>query len=78
MEGRDFKKYGYYNILQKIWERNNSVDLVGFTENDKGHLAEQIIQLEACLDYEEFEFYILSLARECDRLEYILTGEDRY
>ncbi len=78
IKGSDIKKYGYYKILQKIWERNNSVDLVGFAENNKGHLAGQIIQLETCLDYEEFEFYILSLARECDRLEYVLTGEDKY
>lgn len=32
----------------------------------------------ATLDYEELELYILALVRECDRLEWVLTGEDRF
>jgi hypothetical protein len=69
---------GYHQILQKMWQRNNSVDLVGFCINEKGNLVGQITQLLDFLDYDEFEFYILSLAREADRFEYILTGADVY
>ncbi len=70
------RKKGEIAMIQEAWERNNSIDLVEFMLDEKGRLIGRIEQLYEFLDYEEFEFYILTLARECDRYEYVLIGED--
>lgn len=64
------------DIVYKAWRRNASKDLVSFGLDDKGNLIGQIQQPVATIDHEEIEVYVEALARECDRFEYALTGED--
>jgi len=51
-------------------------DLVTFAFDDKNNLIGVIEQPALTLDHEELNLYIETLARECDRFEYILTGDD--
>lgn len=63
-------------VMVKAWERNRVTDLVTFDVDDKLRLVGRIRQLVDTIDQEELEFYIDSLARECDQFEYELTGKD--
>jgi len=51
-------------------------DLVSFAFDDKNNLVGIIKQPALTLDHDELKLYIETLARECDRFEYILTGKD--
>jgi hypothetical protein len=51
-------------------------DLITFAFDDRDNLVGVIEQPVLTLDYEELKLYIETLARECDRFEYILTGDD--
>lgn len=57
-------------------EKNDMKDLVSFAFDDKNNLVGVIEQPVLTTDYEELKLYIETLARECDRFEYILTGDD--
>ena len=57
-------------------EKNDMKDLVSFAFDDKNNLVGIIKQPALTLDHDELKLYIETFARECDRFEYILTGED--
>lgn len=58
------------------WNRNRESDLVGFKRDCRGRLfGEAWIPLES-LTPEEWSLYVHSLARACDRFEYLITGRD--
>lgn len=69
----------YYEdwILPYIWQQNKETPLVSFQIDKKGRLTGRITQLIETLDKEEFLFYIEVLAKECDRMEYVLSGKDQ-
>jgi len=72
------KSTRYWNSLAyRAWLRNGVTDIVTFAFDDKDNLVGRIEQLLATLDATEVDFYLLTLARECDRFEFALTGEDR-
>ena len=52
MKKKQVKKHGNLDLLQKLWERNNYIDLVGFSINEKGNCIWKIVQLADYLDYE--------------------------
>lgn len=60
-----------------VWERNATVQLVGFGFDRRGRLIGQVRHPAEHLDPEELELYVNTLAVECDRLEYLLSGRDR-
>ncbi len=63
-------------IAYRVWRKNDIKDLVTFAFDDKDNLIGVIEQPALTLDHEELKLYIETLARECDRFEYILTGRD--
>ena len=63
-------------IAYRTWRRNASKPLVTFAFDDDDRLIGQIEVPAATLDHEELDLYIETLARECDRFEYVLTGAD--
>jgi hypothetical protein len=84
--------YTFYSIIHKgrlikgkklrreiaylAWRKNDMKDLVTFAFDDKNNLVGVIEQPVITIDHEELKLYIETLARECDRFEYILTGDD--
>jgi hypothetical protein len=64
-------------LAVRAWQRNARKSLVAFTFDADDDLIGVIEQPAATLDAEELRFYVDVLARECDRFEYVLTGEDR-
>ncbi len=63
-------------IAYRAWRLNGSKPLVTFAFDDKDRLIGLIEVPAATLDHEELDLYIETLARECDRFEYALTGAD--
>ena len=61
-----------------VWERNAQHQLVTFGFDRKNRLIGQIQHQAEFLDPEELELYVNTLARECDRFEYLLTGKDTF
>ena len=60
----------------QIWLRNRAVSLVGFRIDRKGRLVGEAWLPKVGLTAEEFQLYVRTVAVECDRFEYILTGRD--
>lgn len=69
---------GEEELLPLIWAKNRETAVVSFYIDKRGRLAGRIEQLVESLDPEELEFYLLSLARECDVFEHSLGGVDRH
>ena len=63
-------------IAYRAWRRNASKPLITFAFDDNDRLIGLIEVPAATLDHEELDLYIETLARECDRFEYALTGAD--
>lgn len=61
---------------RRAWFRNGMGDLVSFGVDGKGRLAGRIEQPMASLDDAELELYVETVARECDRFEYVLLGTE--
>jgi hypothetical protein len=59
-----------------LWEINRELGVVGLMLDRQGRLVGRIEQLAETLDAPEFALYLQLLARECDRLEYVLSGQD--
>ena len=64
------------DLAYRAWRRNATKDLVTFVFDEKHSLTGVIETAAATLDQKELEMYVETLARECDRFEYALTGED--
>ena len=60
------------------WQRNADHELVTFAFDKKNRLVGLIRHPSEHLDPEEFELYITTLARECDRFEYLIAGRDKF
>ena len=60
------------------WHRNSYSDLVTFGLDRRDRLIGRIRHPSDHLDLKELELYLKSLATECDRMEYLLTGLDRF
>ena len=64
------------SLAYRVWRRNAVKDIVSFSFDKDDNLIGRVIQPAATLDIPELKLYVSVLARECDDLEYILTGED--
>lgn len=58
------------------WRRNRVTELVGFRLDARGRLIGEVYVPTAGLTVAEWDLYVRSLARACDRTEYLLTGRD--
>ena len=60
----------------RLWRRNALKAVVTFAIDRRERVIGMIDQPIESVYSNELRFYIETLARECDRLEYILTGAD--
>ena len=65
-------------FIRRLWEVNARTDLVALGLDSYGRIVGTCRHPLATLDRPELESYLVALVRECDRLEWLLTGEDRY
>jgi hypothetical protein len=68
---------GISDLALRVWERNRAVALVGFRIDQRERLVGEAWLPKVGLTAEEFQLYVRTVAAECDRLEYILTGRDK-
>jgi hypothetical protein len=61
-----------------LWRRNRQTDVVNFIIDGQNRLVGRIDHPAETLDAAELFFYLARLAIECDRMEYLLTGENRF
>ena len=60
----------------QAWLRNRAVSLVGFRIDQKNRLVGEAWIPRVGLTAEEFQLFVRTVAIECDRFEYVLTGRD--
>jgi hypothetical protein len=73
------KNYQRWNELTVMaWERNSNHELVTFAFDKYDRLIGHIRHPAEYLDIEELELYISNLSFECDRFEFLISGEDRF
>ena len=70
---QDIKKWN--ELVRRVWMRNALRQIVSFSFDEKERLIGVIKQPVLTIDDLELALYIETLARECDRLKYVLTGE---
>ena len=68
---------GRRSLAFRIWRRNALKPVVTFTVDRRERVIGLIDQPIESVHSKELKFYLETLARECDRFEYILTGADR-
>ena len=66
------------SFADTIWRRNRQTDVVNFTIDNQNRLVGRVDHPAETLDAAELLFYLTRLAVECDRMEYLLTGENRF
>ncbi len=67
----------FEDLELETWQRNRRMMLVGFRFESRDRLVGECWVPVAGLTKDEFLLCLRTLARECDRFEYQLTGEDR-
>ena len=65
------------DCVLRAWRRNRATQLMGFRLDHRGRLIGEAWVPKAGLKRDEFVMYIRTVAAECDRFEYVLTGKDR-
>lgn len=70
------EEIGRARLLPRLWQYNRETNVVAFDVDKRGRLIGWVEQVAETLDPEELSIYIQWLARQCDRLEYILSGLD--
>ena len=75
---RRVQKYSWTELARLVWTRNRKTPLVTFMLDRSRRLIGRIEHPKATLDPPELRAILLHLARECDRLEYLLTGRDEH
>ena len=63
-------------IVYRTWRRNGSKELIIFAFSKNNTLIGSIEAPASTLDSQEIDLYIQTVAKECDRFEYALTGKD--
>jgi len=64
------------DLPPQMWLRNRAVSLVGFRIDRRGRLIGESCLPKAGISPDEFQLYVRTVAIECDRFEYHLTGSD--
>ena len=68
---------GLDDLELDVWQRNRRLILVGLRFDEQDRLVGESWVPKAGLTKDEFLVYVRTLARECDRYEFQLTGQDR-
>lgn len=63
--------------LEDAWHNNRLSDLVSFKMDEKGRLVGEVYLPPFGVTQQEWRLATETLAKTCDRLEYVLTGSDR-
>ena len=58
------------------WRRNRLTKLVGFRVDRRGRMVGEAFPPVVGLGAEEWELHVRTLARACDRVEFVLSGRD--
>ena len=58
------------------WHRNRLSEFVGFAVDARGRMIGESWVPADSITPDEWGFYVRTLARACDRFEYLLTGRD--
>ena len=72
------RKLGEEIVTEELLLRNRVTEVVTFGFGPRNCVEASIVQKLSTLQQEELYFYVGLLAREADRLEYVLTGGDRF
>ena len=75
---RRVDKMSWSELARRVWPRNRRTPLVTFMLDKQGRLVGRIEHPQATLGEAELRAILLHLARECDRLEFLLTGRDEH
>ena len=70
------KARGISKLSLRAWLRNRAAPLVGFRVDQRERLVAEAWVPKAGLTADEFRLYARTVARESDRFEFELTGED--
>ena len=62
----------------RIWRRNALKPVVALYIDDQDQIIGRITCTIESAHADEVSFYLATLARDCDRFEYILSGSDEY
>lgn len=65
------------NLAYRAWRKNALKEMVGFSFDCEHRLIGLVEQPAATVDREELVLYVETVARECERFEYKLSGHDR-
>lgn len=60
----------------QAWKMNRFREVVGFKEADRGLIIGECWLPKTGLTADEWRLSVMTLARSCDRLEYLWTGRD--
>jgi hypothetical protein len=66
----------FENAALRAWQRNRAVSIVAFRVDERGRMVGETWVPTAGLTREEFQLYVRTIAIECDRFEFQLTGAD--
>lgn len=64
------------NAAVEVWKMNRYRELVGFKVAEHGRVIGECWVPKDELSADEWKTYVFTLARACDRLEYLWTGRD--
>ena len=65
------------DLLFRILRRNALKPVVALHIDAKDRIVGEVACTTSSAHHAEIEFYLTTLARDCDRFEYILSGSDR-
>ncbi len=60
----------------RAWQRNRAVSVVAFRVDERGRMIGESWVPTAGLTRDEFQLYLKTVAIECDRFEFQITGSD--
>jgi len=73
---KDIQRWNELTLM--AWQRNADHELVTFAFDKYDRLIGHSRHPAEYLDIEELELYISNLSFECDRFEFLISGEDRF
>lgn len=66
----------FENAALRAWQRNRALTLVSFRVDERGRMVGESWIPTAGLQRDEFQLHIRTMAIECDRFEFQITGRD--
>ena len=63
-------------LVERVWEQNARASLVGLRLDSRDRLIGELVLPKVGLTADELREAVRMLARECDRMEFVVTGRD--